>query len=48
MDILIEVSVEFPETKEFLQEHLKQKCLKENILVEKVIYFSLTSLEEKI
>ena len=46
LEILHEVSVEFPETKEFIEEHLDQKCLKENISVEAVIYF-FTSLVVK-
>ena len=36
-EILIEVSVEAPETKQFIEEHLEQKCLNENISVEEVI-----------
>ena len=47
LEVLNEVSVEFPETKQFLEEHLEQKCLKENISVEEVIYFLFTSLEAK-
>ena len=39
MEILNEVSIEFLETKQFIEEHLKQICLKEKILVEEVIYF---------
>ena len=35
--VLNEVSLEFPETKQFIEEHLEQKCLKENISVEEVI-----------
>ena len=46
MKTLNEVSVEFSETKQFI-EHLEQKYLKENISVEEVIYFFLTSLEAK-
>ena len=37
LEILIEVSVEVPETKQFIEEHLEQKCLNENISVEEVI-----------
>ena len=47
MKTLNEVSVEFSETKQFIEEHLEQKYLKENISVEEVIYFFLTSLEAK-
>ena len=39
LEVLQKVSVEFPETKQFTEEHLKQKCLKENISVKEVIYF---------
>ena len=39
IEILQEVSVEFPHTKEFIEEHLEQKCQKENISSEEVIYF---------
>ena len=28
LEVLHEVSVEFPETKQFIEEHLEQKCLK--------------------
>ena len=28
LEVLNEVSVEFPETKKFIEKHLKQKCLK--------------------
>lgn len=44
MKVLNEESLEFPHTKEFIEEHLEQKCLKENIWAEEVIYFSLISL----
>ena len=39
LEVLQKVSVEFPETKQFTEEHLEQKCLKENISVKEVIYF---------
>ena len=39
MELLHEVSVESPETEQFIEEHLEQKFLKENISVEDVIYF---------
>ena len=41
-----EVTAEFPETKEFIEEHQEQKCLKDNVSVEEVIYL-FTSLEVK-
>ena len=39
LEVLHEVSIEFPETKPFIEEHLEQKYLKENISSEEVIYF---------
>ena len=39
LEVLQKVSVEFPETKQFTEEHLEQKRLKENISVKEVIYF---------
>lgn len=47
IEVLHEVSVEFPDTKEFIEERVEQKCLKENISVEEVIYLFLTSLKSK-
>ena len=47
IEVLHEVSVEFPDTKEFIEERLEQKFLKENISVEEVIYLFLTSLKSK-
>ena len=38
MEILQEVSVEFPHTKEFIEKHLEQNVRK-NISSEEVIYF---------
>ena len=46
LEVLNEVKVEFPETKKFIEERLEQKCAKENISVEEVIYI-FTSLEAK-
>ena len=37
-EVLNEVTAEFPETKEFIEERLEQKCAEENISVEEVIY----------
>ena len=34
-----EVAVEFLETKKFIEEYLEQKCLKESMSVEEVIFF---------
>ena len=39
--VLKEMSVEIPETKEFIDEKIEQKCSKENISIE-VIFFSMT------
>ena len=47
LEVLNEVSTEAPETKHFIDEHLKHKGLKEEISVTEVIYFTLTNLEAK-
>ena len=47
LELLHEVSVEFLEAKQFIEEYQEQKCLNENISVEEVIYFLFTSLEAK-
>ena len=44
--VLDEVNVRLPETTEFIEEHLKQKCSKENISAEQVIVL-FTCLEAK-
>ena len=41
LEVLHKVSVEFPETKQFIGEHLEQKCLIENMWVEEVVYIFL-------
>ena len=46
LEVLTEVSVEFSETKQFIEDHLEQKFVKENISVEELIYF-LANLEAK-
>ena len=46
LEELNEITAEFPETKEFIEERLEQKCLKEDISVDEVI-FLFTSLEAK-
>ena len=38
LKVLNEVKVVFPQTKGFIDERLEQKCLKENLLVEEVIF----------
>ena len=38
MEFLNEVSIEFPETKEFIEERLEHKYSEENISQEEVIY----------
>ena len=47
MEFLNEVSIEFPETKEFIEERLEHKYSEENISQEEVIYLFIyfTSLE---
>ena len=45
LEVLNEVTVKFLETKQFIEKHLEQKCLTENISVEEVIWFLCTSLE---
>ena len=45
LKVLNEIKVQFPKTKEFIEERLKQECLKENISAEEVNFF--TSLEAK-
>ena len=47
LELLNELSTEFLETKCFIDEHLEQKCLKEKISIEEVIYFYLKNLEAK-
>ena len=46
MKVLGEVKVQFPETKEFIEERLEQECLKKYISVEELI-FIFTSLGAK-
>ena len=46
LKVLHEVKVQIPQTKEFIEERLEHKCLKENISVEEVI-FLFKSLEAK-
>ena len=45
LEVLNEVTAEFPETKEFREERLEQKCLKENILVDEVTFLFTRSKE---
>ena len=40
MEVVSKVSVEFPETRKFMDEKLEHKCSKENVFIEE---FSLTS-----
>ena len=42
-----DVSVEFPKRKQFTDQYLEQKFLKENISVEEVTFFFLINLEGK-
>ena len=41
MEVLSELSVTFPETKDFINEKLEEKLIRENISLEEVIYFLL-------
>ena len=45
--LLHKVSVYFKENKQFIEENLEKKFVKENMSVEEVIYFLFTSLEAK-
>ena len=45
MEKMKEMFVEIREIKQFIEEHLGQKCFKENISVEGVSYISLTSFK---
>ena len=47
MQVLHEVFVEYPDTKDFIEERLEQKCLKENMSAEEVIYFFVKELRSK-
>ena len=46
LEVLSENVAEYPETKEFIEVRLEQKCLKKKISVEEVIYI-FTNLEGK-
>ena len=46
LEILNEAAAEFSKTKEFIEERLEQKFLKENVPVDDV-FFLFTSLEAK-
>ena len=45
LKVLDEFRVRFPDTKQFIEDYIKQECLKENISADEVIFF--TSLEAK-
>ena len=49
--ILLEVTgdiiIQYPDTNDFIQQKLNEKCDKEEILIDKVICFFLISLEAK-
>ena len=48
LEVLNEVAAEFSKTKEFIEERLKQKFVKENISVDEVIFlFTSKELAEK-
>ena len=39
LKVLDEGRVQFPDTKQFIEDSIKQECLKENISADEVIYF---------
>ena len=41
LKVLDEVKVQFPETKQFIEEGLDQECLKENISAKEVIFLQV-------
>ena len=45
LKVLCEVKVQFPETKQFIEEAMEQESFKENISADEVIFF--TSLQAK-
>ena len=47
MQVLNEVTFEFPDTKASIEEYLEKNCLKENISVEEVIYLFIDKLRSK-
>ena len=40
LKVLDEVKVQFPETKQFIEECIEQECLKENTSAEELIFFN--------
>ena len=47
MQVLNEVTFEFPDTKAFIQEYLEKNCLEENMSVEEVIYLFIDKFRSK-
>ena len=47
LEVLNEVSIKFPETKQFIQEHLEQKCLKEKHISRRDNLLFFANLEAK-
>ena len=45
LKVLNEVKVQFPETKQFIEEAIEQECLKESVSADEVVSF--TGLEAK-
>ena len=45
LKVLDEVKVQFPETKQFIEECIEQECLKENISVEEVFFFIILEVK---
>ena len=46
--VVNEVKVQFPQTKEFIEERLEQECSKENVSTEKVIFLSYMPRSKKL
>ena len=45
LKVLDEVKVKFPETIQFIEGCIEQECLKENVPVEEVIFFTLLEVK---
>ena len=48
LKVLDEVKVQFPETKQFIEERIEQECLKENTSVEEVIFFRILEVKSQL
>ena len=47
LEVIDDIIIEYPDTNEFMQQKLNEKCDREGISIDKVIYFFLISLEAK-